>query len=57
MNERFRQTEWLKAHAKADAIVTDANGVPQWAEYRTLSNGMYPVAFAYPYGAWNIYAR
>lgn len=40
--------EWLKRHSNAEIIVTDHQGVPVRAEYRTLSNGKYPVAYLYP---------
>lgn len=42
------RTEWLSRHKDAEVIVTDVDGVPVRAEYRTLSGLRYPVACLYP---------
>ena len=43
-----RRQEWLVRHKAAEVIVVDLHGVPVRAEYRTLSDGRYPVAYLYP---------
>lgn len=40
--------EWLKRHINAEVIVTDLDGIPVRAEYRTLSGRRWPVAYLYP---------
>ena len=44
---QWRQ-EWLIRHKDAEVIVTDISGSLVRAEYRTLSDGRYPVAYLYP---------
>lgn len=44
-----RLSWWLNRHKDAEVIVMDQeSGLPVRAEYRTLSGGLFPVAYLFP---------